>query len=59
VNGHREWIKSDGKGERLVFQGQGNVEVITVNDADKTIANVMHVPDISVNLLPASKLADI
>jgi hypothetical protein len=56
-------LKSAGKGistansERLVCKGQGNVKVIIDVNVEKTITDVMHVPDISVTLLSVSKLA--
>jgi hypothetical protein len=59
-----DYIKTGGKsinianGDRLVCQGQGNVKVIIDGNTQKTNTDVMHVPDISVNLLSVSKLAE-
>jgi hypothetical protein len=68
VSGHKDWmcdyLKSEGKGiniansERLVCKGQGNVKVITDGSIERTITDIMHVPDISVNLLSVNKLAE-
>lgn len=57
----RDNIKSDHKstdtanGDRLVCQGEGNVKVIIDGHVQKTITNIMHVSDISVNFLSVSK----
>jgi hypothetical protein len=56
-----DYLKSEGKrintanSERLVCEHQGNVKVIIDGNAKKTITDVTHVPDISVNLLYVSK----
>jgi hypothetical protein len=68
VSGHEDcmcdYLTSEDKGiniansERLVCKGQGNVKVIIDGNVEKTITDVMHVPDISFNLLSVSKLAE-